>query len=213
MIDSTKVLTRSEIAEVLAELTRKRRSINTRQNRVIFRLATCCGLRVSEIVGLTLANVKTSNQRPHIHIPALIAKRNKARKVPLWWDAATLAELVAWKQERIDQRAAGGDPYVCSQAQGTLGKALSVRNAQNRWKAAIKVLGAERRSLVSIHCGRHSFCSHALAGGRSLAEVRDAAGHANISTTSIYLHAVRDDDETVGSLFDFALKTPTTISA
>jgi serine/threonine protein phosphatase 1 len=44
---------------------------------------------------------------------------------------------------------------------------------------------------------------HALAGGRTLPEVRDAAGHANISTTSIYLHAVHDDDEQVGSLFDF----------
>jgi site-specific recombinase XerD len=63
--------------------------------------------------------------------------------------------------------------------------------------------GAERVALLSIHCGRHSFVSHALAGGRTLAEIRDAAGHANVSTTSIYLHTVRDDDETVGSLFEF----------
>ena len=95
-------------------------------------------------------------------------------------------------------------PFVCSQSRGTQGKALSVRNAQARWKAAIKVLGSERRGVLSIHCGRHSFCSHALAGGRTLPEVRDAAGHQNVSTTSIYLHAVRDDDEQVGSLFAFA---------
>src|SRR4051812_20620915 len=125
MFDQTKVLTRAEIAEILGELTRKRRSVNTRQNRVIFRLATCAGLRVSEIVGLTLANVKTNNQRPHIHVPAAIAKRNKARKIPLWWDAATLADLVVWKQERIEQGASAADPFVCSQAHGTLGKALS----------------------------------------------------------------------------------------
>ncbi len=207
-VDQTRVLTRSEIAAVLADLHRKRRSINTRQNLVIVRLAIAAGLRVSEIVGLTLANVKTAGKRPHIHVPAAIAKRHKARKVPLWWDAATLACLNAWKAERLAQGATGDSPLVCSQSKGTQGKPLSVRNAQARWKAAIKVLGAERQALLSIHCGRHSFCSHALAGGRSLAEVRDAAGHSNISTTSIYLHAVHDDDEETGNLFDFANRRP-----
>lgn len=204
-MDSTKILTRSEIVDVLADLQRKRRSINTRQNAVIFRLATCCGLRVSEIVGLSLANVKTEGKRPHIHVPASIAKRRKARKVPLWWDAATLAALRDWKAERIGQGADSNAPLVCSQSKGTTGKPLSVRNAQARWKASTKVLGAERQSTLSIHSGRHSFCSHALAGGRTLPEVRDAAGHANVSTTSIYLHVVRDDDETVGDLFAFAV--------
>jgi hypothetical protein len=37
-------------------------------------------------------------------------------------------------------------------------------------------------------------------GGRTLAEVRDAAGHCNISVTSSYLH-VADDDGTPGELF------------
>src|SRR5262245_18021395 len=104
-VDQTKILTRSEIAAVLQELRRKRRSVNTRQNSVIFRLATCCGLRVSEVCGLTLANVKTESGRPHIHVPAAIAKRHKARKVPLWWDAATLAALAEWKAERLEQGA------------------------------------------------------------------------------------------------------------
>lgn len=204
MIDQIKILTRSEIASVLSDLDRKKRSINTRQNSVIFRLSVCCGLRVSEIVGLSLANVKTEGKRPHVHVPASVAKRGKARKVALWWDGATLAAFREWKAERLGQGADSKAPFVCSQSKGTQGKALSVRNAQARWKASIKVLGSERQSVLSIHCGRHSFCSHALAGGRTLPEVRDAAGHANVSTTSIYLHAVRDDDEQVGNLFAFA---------
>lgn len=36
-----------------------------------------------------------------------------------------------------------------------------------------------------FHHGRHTFLSHALAGDRTLAEVRDAAGHANISVTRL----------------------------
>ena len=68
----------------------------------------------------------------------------------------------------------------------------------------------ERVQELSIHAGRHSFCSHALAGGRNLIEVRDAAGHANVATTSAYLHAVHDDDDEVGTLFQFAPKQRTT---
>jgi site-specific recombinase XerD len=49
--------------------------------------------------------------------------------------------------------------------------------------------------------GRHTFISHALAGGRTLAEVRDAAGHANVSITSGYLHVAVDDEGKVGTLF------------
>jgi integrase len=206
-IDHTRILTRGEIVAVLDELVRKgRRSANSRQNRIIFRLATCGGLRVSEIVGLSMANVVTGSKRPHVHVPAAIAKRHKSRKVPLWWDAATLTDLDAWKQERSAQGAKAGSPFVCSLAIGTTGKMLSVRNAQARFKAAIKVLGSDRVKTLSIHCGRHSFCSHALAGERprTLPEVRDAAGHSNISTTSIYLHAIHDDDDELGTLFSFA---------
>jgi len=64
------------------------------------------------------------------------------------------------------------------------------------------VLGPERLVPLAIH-GRHTFISHALAGGRTLAEVRDAAGHANVSITSGYLHIAVDDDG-IGDLFAFA---------
>ena len=100
-IDSVRIVTRSEVADVIADLKRKgRRSINSCQNLVIFRLASCCGLRVSEIVGLAVSNVKLTGKRPHLYVPKAIAKRQQARRVPLWWDAGTLADLEAWKQER-----------------------------------------------------------------------------------------------------------------
>ena len=39
------------------------------------------------------------------------------------------------------------------------------------------------------------------AGGRTLAEVRDAADHANVSITSGYLNVVVEDEAAVGALF------------
>lgn len=44
--------------------------------------------------------------------------------------------------------------------------------------------------------GRHTFIGHALAGGRTLAEVRDAAGHANVTVTSGYVHVAVEDGAT-----------------
>ncbi len=63
------------------------------------------------------------------------------------------------------------------------------------------MLGPNRLATLTIHHGRHTFLSHALAGGRTLAEVRDAAGHSNITITSGYLHVAVDDDEALGNLF------------
>jgi integrase len=61
LADVTKILTRREIATLLAELRRKApRSKNTQLNLVIFRLACCCGLRASEIAMLQVADVRTS---------------------------------------------------------------------------------------------------------------------------------------------------------
>ena len=61
------------------------------------------------------------------------------------------------------------------------------------------MLGPDRLKTLTIHHGRHTFISHALAGGRTLAEVRDAAGHSDVSITSEYLHVAVEDD-TLGNL-------------
>jgi integrase len=80
----------------------------------------------------------------------------------------------------------------------TPGRSLSVapfsrHTLRKRFRTACKVLGAARLETLTIHHGRHTFISHALASGRTLAEVRDVAGHANVIITSGYLHVAVDD--------------------
>jgi site-specific recombinase XerC len=187
----------------LTDLRRKaRRSTNSRMNMVVFRLATCCGLRASEIAGLTISDVQVDNARPSIRIRREIGKGHKARRVPLSWDAGTLADLVEWKRFRRERGAADDDRFICSQHCDAMGNALDRRNLRKRFKACCKALGRERQADLTIHDGRHSFVSHALHGGRSIVEVRAAAGHASLATTSIYAHLV-DTDDKVGNLFDF----------
>ena len=203
--DLTKILTRRELAVVLADLKRKaRRSRNTRLNLVIFRLACCCGLRASEIAQLRVADVRIELPRPHLRIRTGAAKGGRSRIVPLWWDAGTLADLADWKRTRLEQGAGAEEPFVDSQRPGrAAGRPLSRHTLRKRFRTACKVLGQNRLDSLTIHHGRHTFISHALAGGRTLAEVRDAAGHTNVSITSTYLHLVIDDEESVGNLFGF----------
>lgn len=199
-----RILSLKEIQHVLVSLNRmkrrgKRASPNAAIGIVLFRLSACCGLRVRELTGLTLANVRVNSDRPHIDVPATIAKGGRPRTIPLWWDAGTLADLAAWKESRIASGAKPSDPFLAVH-----GRRISVRAAQLRWDTIIrKTLGAEREESLSIHCGRHTFCSTSLAGGKSLAQVRDAAGHGNVSTTNIYLHVAAEEAE-VGELFAVA---------
>lgn len=198
-INRNKVLTKSEILAVLADLKRKaRRSINTRMNLILFRLATCCGLRASELTRITLDDVRVGNTSPSIRVPKHIGKGRKGRIVPLTFDQGTLDDLRAWKQFRIEQ---GSDLFICCQSKGSVGNQIDRRNARKRFKACCKVLGRERRAEVTIHHGRHSFISHALHAGRSIVEVQSAVGHSSLGTTSLYAHLVGDDDGAVGNLF------------
>src|SRR6478672_13499619 len=113
LADPTKILTRRELAAVLADLARKaKRSPSTRLNLVIFRLATCCGLRASEIAKLQVGDVRTEAARPHIRIRNGAAKGGRPRMVPLWWDGGTLEDLKAWKAERLDDGADHDDQFV-----------------------------------------------------------------------------------------------------
>ncbi|MCC6575014.1 MAG: site-specific integrase [Planctomycetes bacterium] len=201
-MNTTRILTKDEIQTVLDDLQRRsRRSINSRMNAVIFRLATCTGLRAQEIAGLTLADVRAATGKPHLRVRKEIAKYRRARVVPLWWDRATLAEIVAWKEFRRNRDSANeSDLFVSTRAKNRSGNRLHRTAIRKRFKTACRALGADRVSSLTVHDGRHTFVSVALLG-RSLAEVQAAAGHANISTTNTYLHIAVKDDGAVGDLF------------
>jgi len=201
-LDESRILSRRELAAVLVDaLARADRSTNVRRNLVVVRLACCAGLRVSEIAALRMDDVVVGVSRPHLRLRRETTKGQYPRTVPLWWDAGTLADLTAWKEERTAQGATDRDPFVCSVQAHRRGKALQRHAIRRRFLSACKVLGRPRLAALTIHHGRHTFISHALAGGRTLAEVRAAAGHSNVAVTSAYLHLVVDDAETIGSLF------------
>ena len=86
---------------------------------------------------------------------------------------------------------------------GRRGLPRSRQTLRTRFRTACRALGVQRVRELTIHHGRHTFVSHALAGGPTLAEARDAAGHSSAWVTSAYLHVAIDDDGTVGQLFRY----------
>jgi hypothetical protein len=119
---------------------------------------------------------------------ACVAKGGRSRRVPLWWDAGTLADLVAWRAERVAQGGRDADPFICSVQAHRRGHPLQRHALRRRFVTACKVLGRERLRMLIIDHGRHTFIYHAPAGGGTLAEVRDAAGHRRVLVTGVYLH-------------------------
>ena len=157
--------------------------------------------RASEIANLKVSDVRIDIPRMHIKVRVSAAKGGYPRIVPLWWDAGTLADIKSWKVERSTTDESPNRPFVISLRPGREGTTLSRHTLRKRFRTACKVLGDQRLNNLTIHHGRHTFISHTLAGGRTLAEVRDAAEHSCVSLTSIYLHIAVDDDGKPGNLF------------
>ena len=202
-VDQTKILTRDEYARALLDLRRRAdRSEATQVALMVFRLACGCGLRASEIAGLNIQDVHVGISRPWIQVRAEIAKGHKGRRVPAWWDADTLDDLTWWHDLRtVEHNAGQGQPFVCSLRNGSRGNRLNRHQVRKLFINACKGLGKARCSTLTVHDGRHTFVSHALASGRTPAEVMEAAGHASLGTTSIYTHVAVEDDGTPGNMF------------
>ena len=148
-----------------------------------------------------MGDVRTELARPHIRIRNGASKGGRPRIVPLGWDAGTLEDLSEWKVDRLRAGTEYGEPFLASLIPGRVIKTFSRHTLRKRFRTACKVLGAARLETLTIHHGRHRFISHALVGGRSLAEVRDAAGHCSVSITSSYLHVAVENEAAVGNLF------------
>ena len=189
-IETSKILTLADVQTVIASLKRKRHQSMAQTNLIIFRLATCCGLRASEISELTLSDVVVDGNRPHLIVQH--GKGDKRRRVPLNWDESTLNDLQSWIDKRVADGATPMDHVVVT---GT-GKRIDRSNLRKRF---VNMTTKAVARAHTIHDGRHTFVSLSIAGGQSLPAVRDAAGHSSLAVTNIYSHAI--PDETVGNIF------------
>src|SRR5262245_5305986 len=147
-----------------------------RRNRALLEVLYAGGLRVSEAVGLDVADATQAAGLVRVRE----GKGAKERLAPIGRAASRAIE--AWLDERRRRVANSGGPLFVNAGGGR----LDVRSARRIVVAAAKAAGLSRR--VSPHTLRHSFATHLLDRGCDLRSVQELLGHENVTTTQIYTH-------------------------
>lgn len=164
-----RILTEGEVITMI-HLTTKQR------DNVLLRVLYASGARISEVCGLTWADVQPNGDTGQV---TLFGKGGKTRAVKL-----SKATWQALQELRGD--AGTDDPVFLSQKGG----ALDSTQVHRIVKQAAKRAGIQGN--VSAHWLRHSHASHALDRGANIALVRDTLGHSSLAVTSRYTHAKPD---------------------
>ena len=152
------------------------RAARTKRDQVLLETLYAGGLRVSEAVALTWADVLQRNELVQLSITG---KGGFTRQVLL--PAVVSKSLLSLRGD-----AAANAPVFLSRTGCHLGRRAVLGLIK---RAAAK---ADVNARVSPHWLRHATASHSIARGASLPEVQATLGHSNVSTTSGYLHARPD---------------------
>jgi integrase/recombinase XerD len=171
-------LTETEIGALLAAPDRT--TWTGRRDTALFSLAVQTGLRASELIGLSCADVHLG---PGAHV-SCNGKGRKQRITPLTSGAKTI--LRAWLAERAGLPA---DPLFTTQTGRSLSRdALEHRLAKYVGKAA-EACPSLAHKPVTMHVLRHSAAMRLLRAGIDSSVIALWLGHEQIETTQIYLHA------------------------
>ena len=172
------VLSREEVERLLGSLDPDRP--HYLRDRAILEVLYATGMRVSELVGLTLGALDLVEQ-----VCLVFGKGSKERLVPVGGPARRATEIYL-REGRPRLERGKGEGMVFLNARG---RPLTRMAVWNLVKQATERAGIRRK--VSPHTLRHSFATHLLEGGADLAAVQELLGHADISTTQIYTHVDR----------------------
>ncbi len=151
------------------------------RDRAMLEMMYATGLRVSELIGLSLSSV-------HINQGTLrvIGKGNKERLVPIGEQA------LDWLQRYLSE----SRPELVKGVQSPVLFVTARKSGMTRqafWHAVGRhARAAGIRQKISPHGLRHSFATHLLNHGADLRVVQLLLGHSDLSTTQIYTHVARE---------------------
>jgi len=151
------------------------------RDRALLEFAYATGVRVSELIGLTLQDILFEEG-----VARVFGKGAKERLVPVGRRALGAVALYAREIRPTLEKGVGRGALFLN-ARGT---PLSRVGAWGVIKKMAKRAGITKR--VTPHTLRHTFATHLLEGGADLRAVQEMLGHADLSTTQLYTHVDRD---------------------
>lgn len=145
------------------------------------------GLRISELVTMPLASVKTRERFMHVR-----GKGGRERLAPMGGAARTALDAYLDVRDVFLPRGKLGAQAARYLFPSRGREAhLTRRRCHQMLKALASKAGVDPARL-SPHVLRHAFATHLVEGGADLRSVQTLLGHADISTTQIYTHVARD---------------------
>jgi site-specific recombinase XerD len=166
--------------------------------RFLLDFAYATGLRASELVGVTLADIRTDAQGDHW--VNLVGKGQKIGKVALpplaqsALDRYLIERRLPVSPERWEP-AVALVPSLNAHSTDGLSTVRLWAILRRFFKTTADLIEADNPAFAvklraaGPHWMRHTHATHALKRGAQLTSVRDNLRHASISTTSIYLHS------------------------
>lgn len=154
------------------------------RDRCMLEITYGSGLRVSEAVGLNLADIARDAGTARVR-----GKGSKERIVPL--GSKALDAFDAWLKVRprmVDPRTGEQDPEAVFLSRR--GQRITVRQVQYLTKEYGEL--ATGASTVHPHMLRHACATHLLDGGADLRMIQELLGHSSLSTTQRYTHVSMD---------------------
>ena len=151
------------------------------RDRAMLEVLYATGMRVSELVGLRLGDLKLD-----IGCLNAFGKGSKQRLIPLGEVAIEiLQEYLQNGRHKLLKNLTSEEVFL-----NVRGRKLS---RQGFWKNLRNyALKAEIKQKVYPHMLRHSFATHLLENGADLRSVQTMLGHVDISTTQIYTHVIQE---------------------
>lgn len=150
------------------------------RDRAMLEVLYACGLRVTELISLTLEQVNLRQG-----VLRVFGKGSKERLVPMG------EEAIAWIERYMRQARGellGGQPSDVL-FPSSRGEQMTRQTFWHRIKRHAKVAGISKT--LSPHTLRHAFATHLLNHGADLRVVQMLLGHSDLSTTQIYTHIAR----------------------
>jgi integrase/recombinase XerD len=152
------------------------------RNKAILETLYGCGLRVSELTGLKLSDLRFNEG-----FVSVIGKGNKQRLVPIGGRALELIRIYMRDYRSHLKIARGHEDFLFLNRRGQRITRVMVFYIIRELASKAGV-----RKTISPHTLRHSFATHLVEGGADLRAVQEMLGHSSITTTEIYTHLDRD---------------------